>query len=80
MEVYSRRRVGPLHREGDHWSVEGCRAHCLVDASGRDGLRFEGNADRDTDDVLLAIALSTSYPHKNGWDLRKCVEATPSGW
>ena len=78
--LHLRRRVNTCSREGDCWRVNGLRARILVDASGRNGIRLDGNGDRDTDDELLAIALSVSRTRRNGEDLRTCIESTPSGW
>ena len=80
VQVYLRCRVGTCRREGDHWCVDAWRSRILVDASGKNGLRVDGKADRETDDELLAIALSISYSHHRGPDLRTCIEATSSGW
>jgi flavin-dependent dehydrogenase len=79
-QLHLRRRVNTCSREGDCWRVNGLRARILVDASGRNGIRLDGNGDRDTDDELLAIALSVSRTRRNGEDLRTCIESTPSGW
>ena len=79
-QLHLRRRVNACSREGDCWRVNGLHARILVDASGKNGIRLDGNGDRDTDDELLAIALSVSHTRRNGDDLRTCIESTPSGW
>jgi flavin-dependent dehydrogenase len=83
-QVYLRRRVEKCRREREYWCVDQWRARMLVDAAGRNGLRIygstEGAVDRETDDELLAIALSISYSRHRRCDLRTCIEATPAGW
>ena len=75
-----RHRVRKCSRQGDHWCVDQWRARFLVDASGRNGLRLIGDPGRESDDELLAIALSISYSRNCGTDLRTCIESTSSGW
>ena len=87
-QVYLCRRAASCRREDDHWCVDELRSRILVDASGRNGLRLDGNTDaiadgnvdREIDDELLAIALSISYSHNRGSDLRTSIETTSSGW
>jgi flavin-dependent dehydrogenase len=78
--VYSCRRVGICRRTDNGWSVGECRSRILVDACGRNGLRIDGNADRETEDELLAIALTISCSDRFPRDLRTCIETTSSGW
>jgi flavin-dependent dehydrogenase len=78
--VYPCRRVGTCRRTDNGWSVGECRSRILVDACGRNGLRIDGNADRETEDELLAIALTISYSARFPRDIRTCIEATSSGW
>ncbi len=82
VRVYSRHRVGTCYRNGDHWSVAGCRAHFLVDACGTNGLRIDDddNGDREIEDTLLAIALTLSCSDQKARDLRTCIETTSQGW
>ncbi len=79
-QIYSRCRVGTCERTGDFWSAGECRSRILVDACGRNGLRIEGNVEREIEDELIAIALTISYIEERPRDLRTCVEATPRGW
>jgi flavin-dependent dehydrogenase len=78
--VYLRTRVRTSHREDRCWQADQWRARVLVDASGKNGFKLDGNADRDIDDRLLAIALSVSCTEGTGNDLRTCIESVPSGW
>lgn len=78
VRVYSRCRAGTCHRESGGWRAGEFRARILVDACGRNGLRLDGNANRETEDALLAIALTISDAPAR--DLRTCIETTPSGW
>ena len=61
----------------------GCRlaAHrngrFILDASGRNGLRLNGDCTRDVDDVLLAIVLRVACEEA---DLRTYIEAASEGW
>ncbi len=78
--VFLRQRVKTCSRKDGCWNVEGWRSRILVDASGKTGLRFDRNFDREIDDALLAIALFVSLPDSQGKDRRTCIEAAPSGW
>lgn len=80
VRVYSQHRVGICKRESDHWNVSGCRGRVLVDACGSNGLRIDDTGHRETEDILLAITLTISYPGHRVQDLRTSVEATSRGW
>jgi flavin-dependent dehydrogenase len=80
VRIYPHCRVGACCREDNRWSVGECRSRVLVDARGRNGLRLDGNANRETEDVLLAIALTISYSARLPRDLRTCIETTSCGW
>lgn len=70
-----------LRRSGDgFWLAKDCRARFLVDATGRNGLRIDGSAEREVDDELIAIALTFELPREGSGDLRTCIETTPDGW
>ena len=56
------------------------RARVLVDAAGRNGLRIGPQAERETEDRLLAIVLRLTYPAGPPPDLRTYVESAPDGW
>lgn len=80
VQLHLGQRVNTWSRDGDSWRVNRLRARILVDASGRNGLRLDGNGDRDIDDRLLSIALAVSRRHPGEEDLRTCIESTSSGW
>jgi flavin-dependent dehydrogenase len=56
---------------------EHVRARYLVDASGRTGLRMDGEHGFDKDDSLIAIAVRLVGC---GRDMRTIIETTPRGW
>jgi flavin-dependent dehydrogenase len=70
--------VGP--GDADWWRVGEIRARVLVDAAGRNGLRVGPDAERQTEDRLLAIVLRLTYPAGRPPDLRTYVESAPAGW
>lgn len=80
VQIYSSCRVATSERQGDCWTVGECRSRFLVDACGRNGLRIEGNTERETEDELLAIALTIAYSGQRNRDLRTCIETTADGW
>jgi len=80
VQVHSPRCVNTCFAEDGYWCVEGLRSRFVVDASGRNGIRLEGTADREIDDRLLAIALSVSYASNGSRDLRTYIETTSKGW
>jgi flavin-dependent dehydrogenase len=80
VQVCSRCRVTSCHREDDGWRVGEHRSLFLVDASGKNGLRIDGDLEHEVDDVLLAITLTISCSAQVERDLRTCIEATSSGW
>jgi flavin-dependent dehydrogenase len=67
-------------REPDCWRWRDLRARVFVDASGRNGLRLDGAAEREIDDSLLALVLRISHPAGRPRDLRTQIAATPWGW
>jgi flavin-dependent dehydrogenase len=79
-QIYSGHRLETCNREGEYWSAAGHQARILVDASGRNGLRIEADVDRETEDELLAMALTISYSGEHLSDLRTCIETTSRGW
>jgi flavin-dependent dehydrogenase len=63
------------------WRVGEIEARLLVDATGRNGLRIEGaDAERETEDRLLAIVLRLTRAGGMAHDLRTYVESAPDGW
>jgi flavin-dependent dehydrogenase len=73
-------KVTACARESGGWNLGGVYARVLVDATGRNGLRLEGEVSRENDDVLLAVALRIGFSEHAVPDLRTCIESTPSGW
>ena len=67
-------------RESGVWQTKDCATRFLVDATGKNGLRIGGSAEREIDDELMAIALTVQPPEEATADLRTCIEATPDGW
>jgi flavin-dependent dehydrogenase len=68
-----------MHRRAEvvGHAVSGIEARFVVDASGRNGLRIEGDGQRDVDDRLIAIVMRAAGA---GDDLRTFIEAAPAGW
>jgi flavin-dependent dehydrogenase len=79
-QVFTNARVTTCARKSGGWEVAGISATTLVDASGRNGLRIDGECRREKEDMLLAIALRIGYPGSAACDMRTCIESTPSGW
>ncbi len=74
------RTAGTPRREPGGWRVGAVEARFLVDASGRNGLRIDGDCTREEDDVLLAIVLDVRYASAPPSDGRTFIESTRSGW
>lgn len=80
VSTYRRFTVSQRTRDGSWWDFGHIRAKFLIDASGRNGLRFDGGGDRDIEDVLLALVLRISQTENHYTDRRMIIEATPRGW
>jgi flavin-dependent dehydrogenase len=81
VEVQLGRRC-EVRRSGEgFWLAAEYRSRFLVDATGRNGLRIDDDALRQTDDELIAIALTLDLAHSSvaihPWT---SIEATPNGW
>lgn len=70
----------PWLRNATGWQAGELRAKFLVDATGRNGLRLPDFAERQREDMLLAVVFRVFYGQESLKDLRTCIEATPSGW
>ncbi len=81
-------RVARCARSGDGtWRIEtgagpaaAFAARFVVDASGRNGLRLDGDGGRIVDDALVAIFLRVAHDGVAPPDLRTLVESAPDGW
>jgi flavin-dependent dehydrogenase len=78
--LFTNRRMNACTSEGNGWNLDGISARTLVDASGRTGVRINGECQREYDDTLLAITLRIGYQNSRPTDLRTSIETTPSGW
>jgi flavin-dependent dehydrogenase len=76
-EVFPHCPVQPSNSAGGGWRIGEVQAAFLVDASGRVGLRVDGEHLYQKDDTLLAIALRLNAEVS---DLRTIIETTPRGW
>jgi flavin-dependent dehydrogenase len=77
---FERCRADVGQRDAGCWRVGEIRARVLVDAAGRNGLRIGPDAERETEDRLLAIVLRLTHPAGRPNDLRTYVESAPAGW
>lgn len=77
--IYGARVQTALRCDG-YWHANALRAPYLIDATGRNGLRLEGAATREIDDLLLVLVLRISHPGRRPPDLRTQIAATPAGW
>jgi len=73
-------RVQLSGRDAGLWRIGGIGARFLVDASGRNGLRIDGDCDRDIDDRMLTIVLRGNHPKGGNRDLRTFIETASAGW
>jgi flavin-dependent dehydrogenase len=68
-------------RRNGFWVCNGVRGRFIVDATGRNGLRLEGPASRQTEDTLLVFTMRLSHAEGGApGDLRTQIGAVPSGW
>jgi flavin-dependent dehydrogenase len=77
---------------GGHWAIDVAhdgepgdehariRARFVVDATGRNGVRLDGDDARLVDDTLVAVFLQFAHDDGPPADLRTLVEAAPDGW
>ena len=74
-------RVDARRGEDGMWLATDFGARMLVDATGRNGLRIDGSAKRETEDELIAIALTVELADEPGATYQwTCIESTPDGW
>jgi len=75
------RRVNAQRGRNGVWLTADCSARLLVDATGRNGMRIDGSAERELEDELIAIVLTLQLKREPGTeDLRTYIEAAPDGW
>lgn len=72
-------RANPTRSHGV-WKTDEIAAPFLIDATGRSGLPLEDRNERETDDVLLAVALRFSSAAGSPADSRTYIETAPGGW
>jgi len=78
--VLDREPVSYILREKGRWRLNTVEARYLIDAAGRNGLRTDTPAARETDDCLLVRILRISYFRNGPRDWRTVIAAAPSGW
>ena len=69
-----------VRRDAELWHAGDIDARFLVDASGRNGLRIDGDGGREIEDRLLAIVMRMEHPEEAPSDLRTLIESAPAGW